>query len=234
MKQRRDKGRLAPFVPLLKETISAPAWRAMSHGARSLYVSLKLRYSSNFRNNGQIFLSTRDAAKELGSQRDAVQRWFRELQHYGFIVQTSGGCLGVDGKGKAPHWRLTEIGYMTDPPTRNFTRWNGTPFRKTKKQNPGPESGSTLDPKAGPVVDPKAGPPPARSGPESGSISVAHPGPGSGSISRFTISRLKNGTARSRASRKGKARAKAAPGARAGADASGDALASARRLLDKS
>jgi hypothetical protein len=34
-----------PFVPLLKETLAAPAWRATSHGARSLYVALKLRNS---------------------------------------------------------------------------------------------------------------------------------------------------------------------------------------------
>jgi protein ImuB len=38
-----------------------------------------------------------------------------EIQHYGFGVITSGACLGVDGKGKAPHWRLTEVGYMADP-----------------------------------------------------------------------------------------------------------------------
>jgi hypothetical protein len=30
-----------------------------------------------------------------------VQRWFRELEHYGFIVKTAGACLGVDGDGIA-------------------------------------------------------------------------------------------------------------------------------------
>ena len=134
MKPRHEKGRLAPSSPLLKETISTPAWRAMSHGARSLYVALKLRYSSNIKNNGRIYLSTRTAAQELGSNRDAIQRWFRELQFYGFIVMTDGGCLGVDGKGKAPHWRLTEIGYMSDPPTRDFCAPDGI-FHDIKKQN---------------------------------------------------------------------------------------------------
>ncbi len=132
MKRNREKGRLAPFVPLLKETLATPAWRAMSHGARSLYVSLKQRYSSNFKNNGKIYLSSRSAAEELGSQRNATLRWFRELQHYGFIVMVSPGHLGVEGKGKAPHWRLTEIGCMTDPPTREFLRWDGTVFRDLK------------------------------------------------------------------------------------------------------
>jgi len=44
-RERRDKGRLPPFVPLLIATLDTPAWRALSHGARSLYVGLKRRYS---------------------------------------------------------------------------------------------------------------------------------------------------------------------------------------------
>jgi hypothetical protein len=132
MKPRHDKGRLPPFVPLLKDTLATSAWRAMSHGARSLYVALKLRYSSNFNNNGRIFLSQRDAAEELNSHHNQIARWFRELQYFGFIVMTEGGCLGVEGRGKAPHWRLTEIGYMKAPPTRDFDRWNGKPFPEKK------------------------------------------------------------------------------------------------------
>jgi hypothetical protein len=126
----KDKGRITgPFVPLLKETLASPAWRAMSHGARSLYVALKAQYNSKLHNNGRIWLSVRDAAEELGSHRDQVARWFRELQFYGFIVMTSLGCLGVDGRGKAPHWRLTELGYMRDVPTRDFLKWDGTRFK---------------------------------------------------------------------------------------------------------
>ena len=40
---RRDKGRLPPFVPVLKDTMKTAAWKALSHGARSLYVTLKGR-----------------------------------------------------------------------------------------------------------------------------------------------------------------------------------------------
>jgi hypothetical protein len=54
----------------------------------------------------------RDAAETIGSGTEEIVRWYRELEHYGFIVQVSGGCLGVDGEGFAPHWRLTELGYM--------------------------------------------------------------------------------------------------------------------------
>jgi hypothetical protein len=187
-RRHKEKGRLPAFVPMFKETITSPAWRALSHGARSLFLALKFRYNSEHKNNGKIYISTRDAADELGSNRDACQRWFRELQHYGFSVMTNPGCLGVDGKGKAPQWRLTELGYMGDPPTREFLRWNGTKFHDAQKQNPGRESGSRVDAKAGPLVDAKAGPPTDQSGRETGSISSHRGGRETGSISKLTTS----------------------------------------------
>jgi hypothetical protein len=36
MSKSKDKGRLSPFVPLLISTLDSPAWKALSHGARSL------------------------------------------------------------------------------------------------------------------------------------------------------------------------------------------------------
>jgi hypothetical protein len=90
------------------QVLDSPAWRAMSHGARSLYVAIKRRYSSNFHNNGKIYLSQRKAREEIGSGATEIVRWFRELQYYGFIVQTEAGRLGVAGKGRAPRWRLIE------------------------------------------------------------------------------------------------------------------------------
>ena len=57
-----------------------------------------------------VYLSIRQAEEELGSfsRRENVQRWFRELQYYGFIVMVTPGYLGVEGRGKAPHYRLTK------------------------------------------------------------------------------------------------------------------------------
>ena len=34
MSKAKDKGRLPPFVPLLVGTLDAPAWKALSHGAK--------------------------------------------------------------------------------------------------------------------------------------------------------------------------------------------------------
>lgn len=60
------KNNAPPFVMVTNQVLDAPAWRAMSHGARSLYVALKRRYWPNRKNNGRIYLSARQAAKELG------------------------------------------------------------------------------------------------------------------------------------------------------------------------
>jgi hypothetical protein len=44
MSKRDEKGRLPSFVALHKDTLVSPAWLAMSHGAKTLYVALKARY----------------------------------------------------------------------------------------------------------------------------------------------------------------------------------------------
>jgi hypothetical protein len=119
-------------VPLLCETMKSEAWRAMSSYARVVYIALRSRYSHTARNNGRIYLSTRDGAEETGFNDKTVARSLRELKHYGFTVMTEPGCLGVEGKGKAPHWRLTELGYMHDRPTKDFLKWNGELFHEQK------------------------------------------------------------------------------------------------------
>jgi hypothetical protein len=93
----------------------------------------KCRYNIKLQN--AVYLSTRDAEEELGqySTRRNVMRWFRELQHYGFIVMVSPAHHGVNGHGKAPHWRLTEVWHLSKPPTRDFLSWDGIPF--TEKRN---------------------------------------------------------------------------------------------------
>jgi hypothetical protein len=185
-RKHHDKGKLPPFVPLLIDTLNSPAWRALSHGARSLYIALKRRYSINLHNNGRMFLPCRQAALELGSGSTEICRWLRELQHYGFIVMTAGGSLGIDGKGKAPHWRLTELGYMREPPTRDFLKWDGTRFDARKKQNPVPESWNAPFQKSGTPPFQESRTLNGTSVPETRSISEQVTVPGIQSISRFT------------------------------------------------
>src|SRR4051812_45964086 len=173
-KRSEDKGRLPPFVPIDKEVLDSPAWRATTKGARSLYASLKRRWNFRQGNNGRLFLSQRDAERELGSTRDSISRWYRELQYYRFIVMTNPGGLGVEGKGKAPHWRLTEAnapggraGDTWMSPTKDFLKWEGVKFqddrgevarKRKRKQNPGPEIQARVARKSRPVLARKSGP----------------------------------------------------------------------------
>ena len=171
MSRKKDKGTLPPFVPLDKEMMRSPAWRATSYGARCLYVHLKWRWSFKQRNNGRIFLSQRDAQEEMGCRhRDSISRWFRELQYYGFIVMTEPGCLGVDGKGKAPHWRLTEAewpggrnGNTWMLPTKDYLKWDGTKFSRRSKTESRPRKRG----QGGPGSE-------ARPGPESEASSLSN------------------------------------------------------------
>ena len=106
----RTRPKHHPFVMVTYNVLDSAAWKAMSTGARCLYIALKRHYRTDTQNNGKIFLSQRDAMKALGRHDpNQIARWFRELQFYGFIVMTEAGALGVDGKGRAPHWRLTEL-----------------------------------------------------------------------------------------------------------------------------
>jgi hypothetical protein len=122
--------------------LDLPAWKACSPGARLLYISLKRFLGAD--NNGKIYLSHRDACEALGTKsKMSISRWFAELEFYGFIVKTTAGCLGVDGKGLAPHYRLTECFCDGRAATRDFDRWDGvlyadpqTEKRRQKKQNP--------------------------------------------------------------------------------------------------
>jgi hypothetical protein len=164
MSRKKGKGRLPPFVPLIRTTLASPAWKQLSFGARCLYVVLRSYLRNDNLNNGKVFRSYRDAANDLGTKSiRSVQRWYRELAHYGFIVMTTGPCLGVDGEGIAAHWRITE-GPTFDAKgtyiaaTRDFDRWDGVPFDdpgKKKTESLAPK-GDTPYPKGGHTDDPKS------------------------------------------------------------------------------
>ncbi|MBI1182128.1 MAG: hypothetical protein GC201_16410 [Alphaproteobacteria bacterium] len=124
------------FVQFYKTFLQEPAWLSLSMGARVLYLALKAYYNGS--NNGEIYLSVRKAATEIGCNPKSADRWFDELVDRGFIRATRSGALGSDGKGEARCWRLTEIGYRGDPPTREY--------RDYKKQNPVPVEGTGCTP----------------------------------------------------------------------------------------
>lgn len=163
------------FVRLNIPTLKSKAWRATSHGARSLYAALKMHYSNTSQN--AVYLSTREAATQLGSNRTYIGRWFQELEFYGFIRQISPAYHGV-GKGIAPHWRLTDEYHAGQPPTREFEKWDGQKFKSR-----GTSTGATLDPQVVPPLDPVVVPPTPAGGPTTGAIENAKGGPTTGAIS---------------------------------------------------
>lgn len=167
--EKEKKNRLPPFVPLLIATLDSAAWRALSHGAKALYIELRRQYSRERHNNGRLFLSQRKARVALRSGFEEITRWYRELEHYGFIVKVTPGTLGSEGKGIAPHWRLTELGCNKDVPTKDFIRWDGTPF-KDKKKKPATEIHSRVLRNSGAVPLRKSGAPNAPSATEIHSI----------------------------------------------------------------
>jgi len=148
--KKRRNNRLPPFVPVTRAMLDLPAWKACSPGARLLYIALKRFLNEDIGNNGQLYLSYRDACDVVGTRSfQSIARWFAELEFYGFIVKTAEGCLGVHGMGISPHYRLTERPYKGDPATRDHERWDGVLFvdpqtekRRLKKQNPVPVAGT--------------------------------------------------------------------------------------------
>jgi hypothetical protein len=171
MSRKKQNDRLPPFVPLFRETLKTPAYRQLSFGARALFTAMRMRC---VKNNGHVYLSQRDVGEELGHKdRNDIANWFRELTHYGFIVQTEAASLGVDGKGKAPHWRITDMptrngsgqldaatsnflhwdGVLFEPHIRPSRRWNARKLTDLARQNPGRHVPTTVDGTSLPVVD---------------------------------------------------------------------------------
>ena len=101
------RGNGGKYVQLHEWFLQSDSWQSISVGPRALYVELKRLFNGS--NNGEIFLSHRDAAKALNCNRQTAGRYFQELEESGFIKQTRGPCLGPSGKGKAAKYALTEL-----------------------------------------------------------------------------------------------------------------------------
>ena len=130
------------FTPILHETMDCPAWKQLSHPAKWLYVLLKRRHMSG---RNTAWLSFRDAGKELRASNRKIASLFDELVHYGFIIKVRHGLLGVEGKGLATVWRLTELGTtrkqsandLFEPSTKNYLKWDGVLFEPRKTESRG-------------------------------------------------------------------------------------------------
>src|SRR5712691_8110837 len=124
-RKRKSKG---PFVAVPKAIMATPAWRAMTPEGRLLWIELRGWLRNDGLNNGKVHLSCRDAAKAIGLSKNTVVRRFVENEYFGFLRKTAEGFLGSDGRGIAAKYRFTDLAHGTHPPTRDYEKWDRTPF----------------------------------------------------------------------------------------------------------
>ncbi|WP_422028516.1 hypothetical protein [Roseovarius sp.] len=109
-RDRRNEKRGEHFTKMERNTMEAPAWRALTPVAQALYPWLKLEWRGpQANNNGKISLSVRQAAERLGVGINTAARAFHDLQAKGFIVVIEPARLGIKGQATCPTYELTEI-----------------------------------------------------------------------------------------------------------------------------
>ena len=109
-RDRKNEQRTEQFTKMIRNTMEAPAWRALSTTAQALYPWLKLEWKGpQANNNGQISLPVREAAARLGCNPKTAGKAFQDLQAKGFIILTEFGRMGVEGKGTPPTYEITEL-----------------------------------------------------------------------------------------------------------------------------
>ena len=109
------------FVMLYNWMIDSEAWLDLKPQPRALYLLIKRRFNGS--NNGEIYLSHREAAKLLNMHRNSIGTYFDVLIEHGFLKQTTRPHLGPSGVGQAAKWELTELPVNNRPATKEFMRW---------------------------------------------------------------------------------------------------------------
>lgn len=88
--------------------------------ARALLVQLYRLY--NGANNGELFLSVRDAATAINVAPNTALKAFADLETHGFIRAAQRGSFSLKSR-HATTWILTEFPYRDALPTKCFARW---------------------------------------------------------------------------------------------------------------
>jgi hypothetical protein len=127
MSKRRRTNPNNKFVMLERWFLATPAWQALPHAARSLYVELELEYKGpESCNNGKIKLSVRQAAERLSCSINFASKMFAELEDKGFIKVNQRGSFSWKVK-HSTTWILTKHPCGSRPPTADFMKWQPAP-----------------------------------------------------------------------------------------------------------
>ena len=127
----RNKRDIKHVRVYLNET-DLPAWKDLSGIACKILIILRMGFNGH--NNGEIFLSVRDAAERAGCAKDTAYRALQELIDKGWIKIRVRGSFSRKVK-HATSYILTDQPFLGREPTRDFAQWKPPP----KKQNPVPK-----------------------------------------------------------------------------------------------
>ena len=115
----RSKG-VERHVRLHYWVLQCQAYRSLRPTARALLVELYALFN-NF-NNGQLFLSVREAATKLNVSPNTAMKAFAELVGHGFIKPHVKGAFTLKER-HATSWILTEFSHANQLPEKTFMRW---------------------------------------------------------------------------------------------------------------
>ena len=129
--KRNEKRESEQFTRWIASEKSLPSWRALSFSAREAYNHLRIRCFAESKklnnNNGEIFRSPRDLAKDMGCTAKVAMKSLADLEAKGWIVCTKLHELGCHGQGKTALFRLTMLqtgnARKLIPATREPVRW---------------------------------------------------------------------------------------------------------------
>lgn len=120
LKRNGRSGGESRHVRLYHWLLTSPAWKSLGAVSRALYVELSGLYAGT--NNGDLFLSVRDAGKRLNIDKNTAGRAFKELEDRGFIRPRQKGSF--DWKARhATSWVLTEHPVGDALATKEFMKW---------------------------------------------------------------------------------------------------------------
>lgn len=104
---KKGRNRSFRFAQLEYSLLASAPYRALPPNPRALLVELIIMF--NGQNNGELYLSVRDAADRMGvADTKAASAALKELQDMGFIAEVERGHFAVKaGNKRASRWRLT-------------------------------------------------------------------------------------------------------------------------------
>jgi hypothetical protein len=112
-----------PFVMLPNYVFDSAAFQSLKPGPKALLFELIRQHNGS--NNGRIIFSARQMAEALNvSDRETIAKYTRELVNTGLICPIRLGGFNVKAsERRATEWALTWIAVGTEPPSKDFLKW---------------------------------------------------------------------------------------------------------------